>query len=194
MSTCKQCGGEIAFYTEAGRVIPRRISCTCGDPSISGDECRPTHCPKCYAGVFFLRSNGGSVWLDEVGPPWPVHDCFKKESATNPLIGFLTSEHLKNLRLATVTHAVHKRDNGCTAYTGHRYVKMDRITVTIPIEGYYPLGMNFPFCVILSRAEGSVYRLNGARSSYILGWKTCRHCGTPYPGSEIDRHEADHAK
>lgn len=26
--------------------------------------------------MFFVRHNGGSVWFDELGWPWPVHPCF----------------------------------------------------------------------------------------------------------------------
>src|SRR5262245_45044032 len=40
------------------------------------DTCRPTKCPRCGDSVFFVRHNGGSVWFDELGPPWPKHGCF----------------------------------------------------------------------------------------------------------------------
>jgi hypothetical protein len=40
---------------------------------------RPTRCPKCGAYVYFVRHNGGNVWLDELGPPWPKHPCFDDE-------------------------------------------------------------------------------------------------------------------
>jgi hypothetical protein len=40
------------------------------------DFCRPTTCPRCRASVFFVRHNGGSVWFDELGHPWPKHACF----------------------------------------------------------------------------------------------------------------------
>lgn len=43
------------------------------------DFCRPTTCPKCGASVFFVRHNGGSVWFDELGHPWPKHDCFDED-------------------------------------------------------------------------------------------------------------------
>lgn len=34
------------------------------------------HCPICGASVFFIHPmNGGSVWFDELGPPWPKHPC-----------------------------------------------------------------------------------------------------------------------
>lgn len=37
---------------------------------------RPTTCPRCGDSVFFVRHNGGSVWFDDLGPPWPKHGCF----------------------------------------------------------------------------------------------------------------------
>ncbi len=38
--------------------------------------CYPTSCPICGASVFFVRHNGGSVWFDSLGKPWPKHACF----------------------------------------------------------------------------------------------------------------------
>lgn len=38
--------------------------------------CRPTSCPLCGDRVFFVRHNGGSVWFDDLGAPWPKHGCF----------------------------------------------------------------------------------------------------------------------
>lgn len=40
------------------------------------DFCHPTRCPRCRSLVYFVRHNGGSVWFDELGPPWPKHACF----------------------------------------------------------------------------------------------------------------------
>src|SRR5260370_692225 len=39
-------------------------------------RCYETHCPICRASVFFVRHNGGSVWFDSLGKPWPKHGCF----------------------------------------------------------------------------------------------------------------------
>lgn len=33
-------------------------------------------CPICGAEVYFVRHNGGCVWLDSLGLPWPKHPCF----------------------------------------------------------------------------------------------------------------------
>src|SRR6266581_2790501 len=46
------------------------------------DFCRPTTCPVCRGSVFFLRHNGGSVWLDDLGWPWPKHACFDQPTAS----------------------------------------------------------------------------------------------------------------
>lgn len=36
----------------------------------------PTRCPSCGEPVFFFMCNCGSkVFFDELGPPWPLHDC-----------------------------------------------------------------------------------------------------------------------
>ena len=29
--------------------------------------------------ITFIRHNGGSVWLDELGSPWPKHGCFDNQ-------------------------------------------------------------------------------------------------------------------
>lgn len=53
------------------------------------DFCRPTSCPICGADVFFVRHNGGSVWFDELGLPWPKHACFDDDVAGSSLRGRL---------------------------------------------------------------------------------------------------------
>ena len=44
------------------------------------DFCKPSNCPICRAPVFFVRHNGGSVWFDALGKPWPKHGCFDKNT------------------------------------------------------------------------------------------------------------------
>jgi hypothetical protein len=45
-------------------------------------------CPRCLARVFFYRSPyGGSVYFDDLGPPWPKHPCMdtgRTAAATSP--------------------------------------------------------------------------------------------------------------
>ena len=45
-----------------------------------GPQCNavtwPTKCPGCSDRVFFFRCDCGSkVFFDDLGPPWPIHDC-----------------------------------------------------------------------------------------------------------------------
>lgn len=49
----------------------------------TSDYCRLCLCPHCKQPVFFIRHNGGSVWVDELGPPWPKHPCFEQNTNEN---------------------------------------------------------------------------------------------------------------
>lgn len=88
MPTCSRCGGEIEFRYIDGRCIPLHFSGGCGGSARSevndypgyrrsrDSSCFRTKCPKCGDGVYFIRHNGGSVWIDPpLGPPWPKHPC-----------------------------------------------------------------------------------------------------------------------
>lgn len=91
MSICRNCGEEIEFYTENGQRTPRHVnggrcsgsgseyryaSNSMSDRSTSYDDfCSPSSCPECGTDVFFIRHNGGSFWVDELGWPWPKHAC-----------------------------------------------------------------------------------------------------------------------
>ena len=96
-STCDKCGQTIEIRYYDGRYIPFHPFGPCtGEKSInerpsivddfaglresSEDKCNSTRCPKCNDEVFFIRHNGGSVWVDPpLGPPWPKHGCFVDE-------------------------------------------------------------------------------------------------------------------
>ena len=42
-------------------------------------------CPHCRSQVFFYRSpDGGRVFFDSLGPPWPKHDCRNQEGVKSP--------------------------------------------------------------------------------------------------------------
>jgi hypothetical protein len=100
MARYKNCGEEIIFRMIDGRCVPIRASAgwDSGSRSGTGDarqterrECaarpsksftHPTKCPKCGDAVFYIEHNGGSVWFDDLGWPWPKHGCFDDEPAT----------------------------------------------------------------------------------------------------------------
>lgn len=64
-------GGIASPVSAAARVEGLRPDGTSG-----AGLCWNAVCPVCQADVFFVRHNGGCVWLDDLGPPWPRHGCF----------------------------------------------------------------------------------------------------------------------
>jgi hypothetical protein len=68
------------WCVESGGGNPSVFQCAPQWPAKKGDE-RPytdpnARCPVCKAPVFFYQSpNGGHVFFDELGPPWPKHPC-----------------------------------------------------------------------------------------------------------------------
>ena len=45
-------------------------------------------CPSCGSAVFYYQSpNGGRVYFDELGPPWPKHPCTTRSAAATPRTG-----------------------------------------------------------------------------------------------------------
>lgn len=64
------------------------------------DLTHKTSCPKCHENVYFIRHNGGSVWVDSLGWPWPKHACF--EYSTEPkLYSFFQKKFTENMHLKT---------------------------------------------------------------------------------------------
>jgi len=90
MGKCYNCGGEIVFRYIDGKPTPIHTDTKngwCGNDMRKSDSvksitfdsfCTPTNCPQCGSSVFFLRHNGGSVWVDFLGKPWTKHACFDK--------------------------------------------------------------------------------------------------------------------
>jgi hypothetical protein len=101
---CEFCGSEIIFRTIGGIVTPIHVekSDCIGRRLYRRDQEGVPHfvkCPKCEGAVIFLRSNGGSVWLDSLGPPWPKHACFDQESRKTPRYQIpQAAENLKHCR------------------------------------------------------------------------------------------------
>jgi hypothetical protein len=83
---CVFCGSEVRFRVIRGAVVPLHEgshACIGNKLYRRGEEdiCHPTTCPECGGSVFFVRHNGGCVWLDDLGQPWPKHGCFDVTSA-----------------------------------------------------------------------------------------------------------------
>jgi hypothetical protein len=115
MAICDYCGSPIEFRYIDGRCVPIHLSggCTFGgtSPMVDFSGCRDskesccheTQCPICGSDVFFIRHNGGSVWLDPpLGPPWCKHPCFDDETQREGLRS-LVAEYKVNFPLADNT-------------------------------------------------------------------------------------------
>ena len=89
MPICSRCGNEIEFRYIDGRCVPLHLyGGGCGGSARSEvydyagysrskeSSCFLTNCPDCGHRVYFIRHNGGSVWIDPpLGPPWYKHPC-----------------------------------------------------------------------------------------------------------------------
>jgi hypothetical protein len=86
MKICDKCGQPVEFRFIDGRPIPLHFDGGCSGSRGSGDNdrvrksvessCVRTSCPRCAEPVFFIRHNGGNVWIDPpLGPPWYRHPC-----------------------------------------------------------------------------------------------------------------------
>lgn len=96
MRKCNRCGGQITFRVVDGQTIPIHLSGGCtgyqrGARSPRSQDLIATttlldkprsylnpnaKCPVCGVKVFFFQSeDGGRVFFDDVGWPWPKHPC-----------------------------------------------------------------------------------------------------------------------
>lgn len=71
------------------------------------DVCHSTSCPECRQEVFFIRHNGGCVWVDPpLGWLWDKHDCFyrSRDDVSHSAVSSLAqlSENLPNASLGLV--------------------------------------------------------------------------------------------
>jgi hypothetical protein len=96
MPICSRCGSEIEFRYIDGRCVPLHLyggGCSGAARSDVYDYagynrskescCFLTNCPDCGRNVYFIRHNGGSVWIDPpLGPPWFKHPCMDNTYAS----------------------------------------------------------------------------------------------------------------
>lgn len=88
--TCRKCGKPLDFVTLEGRVVPMRPGGQSGFTAPVTSNAQPiqqTKCPKCSFAVYFIQHNGGCVWLDDLGWPWPEHPCMALQQS-----GFVVRE------------------------------------------------------------------------------------------------------
>lgn len=90
-------GGEVHHGSVSGiGSVARTDSCNYIYSKRFEDVCYSTKCPinGCEP-VWFIRHNGGSVWVDALGWPWPKHGCFEGSLSdeTYACISILAKNH-----------------------------------------------------------------------------------------------------
>jgi hypothetical protein len=139
MTTCTYCGGELIFRYVDGVCTPIHLSGGCYSSSSRSsysndneDFCRPTKCPRCGDIIYFVRHNGGSVYFDYLGWPWPKHACFD-DAHTRHFFAILMSLPRKesNFLLAKITAAETLAIHSFTQFT-LTCIEYRRIDVRVP--------------------------------------------------------------
>lgn len=102
MARCQHCGQPVEFRFIDGRSTPLHLGGGCARTAGRADdaritrsresECRKTSCPYCRNAVYFIRHNGGSVWIEPpLGPPWEIHSCMARSSPGQGRVGEASS-------------------------------------------------------------------------------------------------------
>ena len=201
MEICKYCGGEIIFRHTDGAVRPFHLSGRCAGEAESGprseavifkherDFCRPARCPKCEAEVFFIRHNGGSVWVNDLGWPWPKHPCFDSMPEAAPLrILHEAASHLQGAIGAVVTRVYYIQDaRGCIAAITNPGAKRELWIVRDIQDPRKLLGA----LVAVSYAGRKLVLPGGAAYDIEEPKFPCPVCKTLFFQSQLDQHLAE---
>lgn len=205
MTTCSRCGNPVEFRYVNGRCIPLHLYGGCIGSGNSGvndysgyntayeSTCFCTNCPECGEEVFFIRHNGGSVWIDPpLGAPWYKHGCFDKPSPRSKVRPSLASSYkiseeflLKNgeliVGIVKSTHVDYlKTYTDITLETG----SSEKIDLKIKNNAGFLIGR---LC-IYNELERVVWPLEEPSYKFELAHIKCPECGVPLNPKNLDKH------
>lgn len=160
MKVCAKCGQPVEFRFIDGRPIPLHFEGGCsGSSGTSSNErvrrsdegsCIRTKCPKCSDTVFFIRHNGGSVWIDPpLGPPWYRHGCMDVEG----LSGATESRLRTSIADAELLDELGEREGIITGVVRISEISEDRRRTLLTIE--------------VGEAEDLVVLVKGGADSFV---------------------------
>ena len=192
MANCEFCGDRSRFRTLNGRVVPfhncevmvvETTSTKRDDP----DCCHRTVCPRCGKRyIFFVRHNGGSVWFDLLGPPWPQHACFEKIDAPEIPSFLLNIPPGVRCQPAKVVSCKYDEEFKCSVATV--YLE-DKWKVGKPLHLAIQGRERLRGHVAIFRHQRRVFTERG-EIKYVGEWKECGVCKRPHPPKIAFRHEA----
>lgn len=102
----------LIFRRINGRVVPLQVDTIQKDSKVGlirelksnkPSSVGKTNCPICDESVYFLRANGGCLWVEELGYPWEKHSCMsnmiKEKDKKNKYIpsGYVSIDKIKEL-------------------------------------------------------------------------------------------------
>jgi len=170
-----------------GIKTPIHLSGHCSSPRREADECRKTSC-RCGSVVFFVRYNGGCVWLDDLGHPWPRHECrFVKAFRGELPLPACWPRDVK-VEIGTVVESAFRREYAVT-------VTSIRLADAADQRSLLHLAMkdrqSTVGLVAISRINRKLWSA-GEELSYEAEWRACQQCKVTYPANDIAQHEARH--
>lgn len=178
MDRCYHCGGLIEFRSVGGGITPIHITGGCRqnsyDPSALGgfqplrrssltyeSYVNPNaRCPVCHERVFFYQSeDGGRVFFDDLGPPWPKHPCTDNSiryEATRPS-SIEKFKWQKDGWEPFICTTVEQNEGGITRITGS--LKGHKRAWTLYILGACPELGKYPILIKAINHEKGKYRI-----------------------------------
>lgn len=147
---------------------------------------RPTKCPECGKEVYFVRHNGGSVWIDPpLGPPWDRHACFDKPLETPSRFSRLT---LKSAGLTNPKLGVIRRIDGVGALSEPTiHIQLTDSTTVSLVLRWTPSDLAMVGSLVILSEEDSLlihpayaeipfHTFSRVTKTDSLGWYACPRC------------------
>ncbi|HZV33150.1 MAG TPA: hypothetical protein VFB72_01135 [Verrucomicrobiae bacterium] len=212
MPTCNRCGEEIEFRYINGRCVPIHPDggLHCGSWSgsttdygyrsdyhyLRQDFTRPTTCPECHAQVYFVRHNGGSVWFDDLGWPWPKHACFDNDVPARQFTHLSAkSSGLSNPSLALIYHAHTDTSQQETVL----FLRLNGVMRLSVVTRWYPSRTDLMGAlVVVSRDDNLLLHHSYGEIPFYgavelppdkEGWTQCPRCETWVNNEDFEGHE-----
>lgn len=164
-----------------------------------------TSCPKCGGPVYFVRHNGGSVWLDDLGDPWPQHPCFSDDGEDSIAMLF---PGISVIGIGTVQRVLSRDWRSrpefratCSSFVGNFLVLDSRDAGALPEDGEIVSLSTSNGIDLLHTSHGATHRISYYREqatrrpqvpSIRTTFTTCPQCKEEIHWTEYEAHKLRH--